>query len=250
MKLSVTNLIFQELASLGSEEKRNVLSKFFKTRRGEYAEGDKFMGVVVPDIRKVAKKYLKLSLYDIQALIKSPWHEMRMCGLLIMVEYLKIAKSRSWLKCHSLKELEILCKEYFVFYLKHTKGVNNWDLVDLTAPTIVGDYLMDKDRSVLYELADSKSLWKQRIAIVSTYAFIRRGDCEDTYQLALKLLHHPHDLIQKAVGWMLREAGKRNQKQLTDFLCKYAVEMPRTMLRYAIEKYPETERKNFLNMKP
>ena len=250
MELSVTNLIFQELISLSSAEKREILPKFFKTRPGEYGEGDKFMGVVVPNIRKVAKKHLDLSLHHIQALINSSWHEMRMCGLLIMVEHLKVVKLKSWLKCHSLKELETLRKEYFVFYLKHTKGVNNWDLVDLTAPTIVGDYLMDKDRSILYELVDSKSLWEQRIAIVSTYAFIRRGDCEDTYQLALKLLHHPHDLIQKAVGWMLREAGKRNEKQLTDFLHRYAVEMPRTMLRYAIEKYPETERKNFLNMKP
>lgn len=250
MKSCMTNIIFQELVSLSSNEKISILSGFFKTGPGEYGENDKFIGVIVPNIRKVAKKYLDLSLLDIQALMNSPWHEMRMCGLLVMVENLKVAESESWLESHSLRELEVLRKKYFMLYLKHTSRVNSWDLVDLTAPTIVGNYLLGKDRSVLYELADSKLLWDQRIAVVSTYAFIRRDDCADIYQLALRLLHHPHDLIQKAVGWMLREAGKRNQKQLTDFLYKYAMEMPRTMLRYAIEKYQEAERKNFLNMKP
>ena len=224
-----------ELDALHSEEKRIVLPRFFKCGAGEYGEGDRFLGVVVPGVRAVAKKNLFASLPEIEELLESQWHEARLCALLILV--LQCRKSVS--------------KEVFEFYLSHTSGINNWDLVDLTAPTIVGGYLLKnpQERERIYSLADSASLWEQRIAVVSTITFIRNGEFDDTYALTVRLMRHPHDLMHKAVGWMLREAGKRDRRRLELFLDEYAVSMPRTMLRYSIEKFPEPLRKHYLQLR-
>ena len=239
--------ILSELQDLSTEEKRFILPKFFKTGKGEYGEGDKFLGVTVPNIRIVARCCLDISMETMNELMASEWHEMRMCGLMVIVENCKMMSKSSWRKNHSEDEREALRKKYFDFYLKHTDRINNWDLVDLTAPTVIGEYLIDKPHDILYLLADSKLLWEQRTAVVSTYAFIRNNDFTDIYALAEHLLNHPHDLMQKAIGWMLREAGKRDADQLRAFLDKFAKEMPRTMLRYSIEKFVETERQYYMN---
>lgn len=220
------NDIYEAFLSLYSEEKRLILPRFFKTGKGEYGEGDRFIGVVVPNIRLVAKEFKDASFTTIKELLASPWHEMRLCGLLILVQ-------------QSRKEVS---REVFDFYLSVTDRINNWDLVDLTAPQIVGGYLLDNPRDVLYRLAESPLLWDNRIAIVSTVTFIRRGDLEDTYQLATKMMGHPHDLMHKAIGWMLREAGKKDSERLYDYVEAHRLEMPRTMLRYAIEKFDQPTR--------
>ena len=220
------NDIYEALLALYSEEKRLILPRFFKTGKGEYGEGDRFIGVVVPNIRLVAKEFKDASFTTVKELLASPWHEMRLCGLLILVQ-------------QSRKEVS---REVFDFYLSVTDRINNWDLVDLTAPQIVGGYLLDKPRDVLYRLAESPLLWDNRIAIVSTVTFIRRGDLEDTYQLATKMMGHPHDLMHKAIGWMLREAGKKDSERLYDYVEAQRLEMPRTMLRYAIEKFDQPTR--------
>ncbi|WP_156981180.1 DNA alkylation repair protein [Phocaeicola abscessus] len=217
------------LQAYAKEEKRLHLPRFFKTGKGEYAEGDRFLGVVVPDIRAVAKRYGKASFEELKPAIVSKWHEVRLCVLLILV-----LKSRQGTE----EERE----DAYSFYLAHSAYVNNWDLVDLSAPTVVGEYLLGKSHEVLYRLAESASLWDNRIAIVSTYAFIQKHELDDTYALAAKLMPHPHDLIHKAVGWMLREAGKRDVQRLFSFVERYRREMPRTMLRYAIEKFDEGQR--------
>ncbi len=220
------NDIYEAFLSLYSEEKRLILPRFFKTGKGEYGEGDRFIGVIVPNIRLVAKEFKDASFTTVKELLASPWHEMRLCGLLILVQ-------------QSRKEVS---REVFDFYLSVTDRINNWDLVDLTAPQIVGGYLLDKPRDVLYRLAESPLLWDNRIAIVSTVTFIRRGDLEDTYQLATKMMGHPHDLMHKAIGWMLREAGKKDSERLYDYVEAQRLEMPRTMLRYAIEKFDQPTR--------
>lgn len=220
------NDIYEALLALYSEEKRLILPRFFKTGKGEYGEGDRFIGVVVPNIRLVAKEFKDASFTTVKELLASPWHEMRLCGLLILVQ-------------QSRKEVS---REVFDFYLSVTDRINNWDLVDLTAPQIVGGYLLDKPRDVLFRLAESPLLWDNRIAIVSTVTFIRRGDLEDTYQLATKMMGHPHDLMHKAIGWMLREAGKKDSERLYDYVEAHRLEMPRTMLRYAIEKFDQPTR--------
>lgn len=220
------NDIYEAFLSLYSEEKRLILPRFFKTGKGEYGEGDRFIGVVVPNIRLVAKEFKDASFTTVKELLASPWHEMRLCGLLILVQ-------------QSRKEVS---REVFDFYLSVTDRINNWDLVDLTAPQIVGGYLLGKPRDVLYRLAESPLLWDNRIAIVSTVTFIRRGDLEDTYQLATKMMGHPHDLMHKAIGWMLREAGKKDSERLYDYVEAHRLEMPRTMLRYAIEKFDQPTR--------
>lgn len=220
------NDIYEAFLSLYSEEKRLILPRFFKTGKGEYGEGDRFIGVVVPNIRLVAKEFKDASFTTVKELLASPWHEMRLCGLLILVQ-------------QSRKEVS---REVFDFYLSVTDRINNWDLVDLTAPQIVGGYLLDKPRDVLYRLAESPLLWDNRIAIVSTVTFIRRGDLKDTYQLATKMMGHPHDLMHKAIGWMLREAGKKDSERLYDYVEAHRLEMPRTMLRYAIEKFDQPTR--------
>lgn len=218
--------IHNALVARSDEEKKIVLPRFFKTGKGQYGEGDKFLGVTVPNIREVAKEYSNVSFNVIKELTHSPWHEMRMCALLILVNYSK-------------KEVS---EDIFNFYLSQTKYINNWDLVDLSAPQIIGRYLLQRDRDILYKLAESDLLWDNRIAIVSTLTFIRNNDLDDTYKLSLKMMHHKHDLMHKAIGWMLREAGKRDEKRLYDFVMKHKSVMPRTMLRYSIEKFDKETR--------
>jgi 3-methyladenine DNA glycosylase AlkD len=225
-----------DLQSLSNPQKSKVLQGFFKTGPGQYGEGDIFLGIVVPEQRKVAKKYRDLSLPEIQKLLSSKIHEYRLTGLFILVDKYKRA---------DLSEKE----KIFDFYLQNTKNINNWDLVDLSAPNIVGDFLLDKDRKILYTLANSKMLWERRIAILSTFAFIRKGEFDDTLNISEILLKDEHDLIHKAVGWMLREVGKRDQMVLEEFLEKHCKNMPRTMLRYAIEKFDGSKRTAYLNRK-
>lgn len=226
--------IQEALEFLATPEKRDFLPYFFKTGKGQYGEGDKFLGVVVPDTRKVAKAHLDLSFSELKKLLKNEYHECRLCALLILVERFKKAD-------------EAERKVLYDFYLSQTQYVNNWDLVDLSSHYIVGAYLLDKDdRSILYQLAESKLLWDQRIAVVATWLFIRNEQFDDTIYLAEKLLHHPHDLMQKAIGWMLREVGKKDLDVLRSFLNKYHKTMPRTMLRYSIEKMEKEERQHYM----
>lgn len=229
--------ILSELQSIADPEKAVHLSRFFKTAPGQYGEGDRFLGIVVPHTRSIAKANKATPLSELQLLLESPWHEARLCALLILVLRSKDRKT-------SAEEREAI----FNFYRKNMRRCNNWDLVDLSCRDIVGEYLVDKERSLLYQLAASDNLWEQRISIVSTWAFIRRGDFSDTLALAKLLINHPHDLMHKAVGWMLREVGKRDRETLTDFLESYATRLPRTALRYAIEHYPEGQRLYFLKM--
>lgn len=225
--------IKKELEGYIDPVKREYLPKFFKTGKGQYGEGDKFLGVVVPNTRIVAKKHKDVSFEVVAELLQSEWHECRLCALLMMVERFKKSDE---------KERENIYR----FYLSQTKHINNWDLVDLSAPYIVGDYLKDKSRDDLYRLAESNLLWEQRIAVVATVTLIRNNDFIDILRLAELLLQHKHDLIQKAVGWMLREMGKKDRDLLLQFLDKYSKVMPRTMLRYSIEKLTEAERKYYM----
>lgn len=231
----IVSKIQSELESYSTPEKRDFLPYFFKTGKGQYGEGDKFLGVVVPDTRKVAKKYIDLPFDDIKKLLQSEYHECRLCALLLLVERFKKAKKNEALKT-----------QIYDFYLSQTKQINNWDLVDLSSRDILGEYLIDKDRSVLYKLAESDLLWDQRIAVISTFAFIRRGHLDDIFALAEKLMHHKHDLMHKAIGWMLREAGKKDIFRLCSFLDIYHKEMPRTMLRYSIEKLTPDQRAHYM----
>ena len=224
-----TKTITSEFQALSNAEKREIFPKFFKAGKGEYGEGDRFLGVTVPNIRAIAKQYKNISLNEIRELMQSEWHEVRLCALLIMVE-------------KSKKKDEALRQQLFDLYLSQTDRINNWDLVDLSCRFIVGEYLLDKSRDILYQLAQSPLLWDNRIAIVSTYAFIRKGQLEDTYALSDLMMHHPHDLMHKAIGWMLREAGKRDSERLYDYVMSHRADMPRTMLRYAIEKFSPAER--------
>ena len=225
----ITKTITSELQALTNAEKREIFPRFFKAGKGEYGEGDRFLGVTVPNIRAIAKQYKNISLNEIRELMQSEWHEVRLCALLIMVE-------------KSKKKDEALRQQLFDLYLSQTDRINNWDLVDLSCRFIVGEYLLDKSRDILYQLAHSPLLWDNRIAIVSTYAFIRKGQLEDTYALSDLMMQHPHDLMHKAIGWMLREAGKRDSERLYDYVMSHRADMPRTMLRYAIEKFSPTER--------
>ena len=225
----ITKIITSKLQALSDDEKREIFPKFFKAGKGEYGEGDRFLGVTVPNIRAIAKLHKDISIEEIQDLIQSEWHEVRLCALIIMVE-------------KSKKKDEALRKELFNLYLSQTERINNWDLVDLSCRFIIGEYLLDKSRDILYQLAQSPLLWDNRIAIVSTYAFIRKGQLEDTYALSDLMMQHPHDLMHKAIGWMLREAGKRDANRLYNYVMNHRADMPRTMLRYAIEKFSPKER--------
>lgn len=206
---------------------------FFKTGAGHYAQGDEFIGVTVPNLRKIAKSFMNLTLSDLESLLQSKINEERLLALIILVEQYKNADDQN-------KEI------FYQFYLKNLKHVNNWNLVDASAHLIIGAHLWDKDRSSLFELARSEIFWERRIAIVSTWYFIRKNDLDWTFKIALLLQKDTQDLIHKAVGWMLREAGKRDQEALVQFLDQYAITMPRTMLRYAIEKFTQDQRKNYL----
>lgn len=222
-----------ELLLLGNDARAEHSKYFFKTGKGEYGEGDQFIGSTVPETRSVANRYKSLSFTEIEKLLDDEIHECRLCALIILVEQFK-------------RSDEAKRKEIYDFYLSHTQGINNWDLVDLSSYHIVGQWLLDKDRSVLYQLAGSSNLWEQRIAMVSTYAFIKQNDFQDTLHLSEKLMNHKHDLIHKACGWMLREVGKRDEHVLTEFLDQYYLQMPRTMLRYAIERFSKEQRENYM----
>lgn len=216
------------------------LSRFFKTGKGQYSEGDKFLGIKVPVTREVVKQcWQETSFDDLETCIASEYHEMRMAALLTLVQIFKHAKKD--------KTLQQQCVD---FYLTHTQYINNWDLVDLSCYELLGTWFLDKDRTLLYDLArDGKTIWEQRIGIVSTMQFLRHGQLDDTYAIADIFLEKPqplHDLLQKAVGWLLREAGKRDEQRLKNWLSTRYKSMPRTMLRYTIEKFSDEERKRFM----
>ena len=221
------------------------LSRFFKTGPGQYGEGDKFLGIKVPVTREVVKACWKETTWeDLEECVTSEYHEVRLAALLTLVE---IFKHAGRLPVKPAMTKEDIQRECIDFYLSHTAYINNWDLVDLSCYPLLGVWLLDKDRTLLYDLArNGKTLWEQRIGMVSTMTFIRHGQLEDTFAIADILLHHPHDLIHKAVGWLLREAGKKDKAALTEYLEPRYRKMPRTMLRYAIEKFPEAERKLYL----
>jgi len=221
----------KELRASADPERARNSAWFFKTSEGQYGHGDRFIGLTVPKIRWIAHRYVDLPLSDIEKLLASPIHEYRFTALEILVAQYEREKS----------------KAIFDFYLKHTQFVNNWDLVDTSAPYIVGQHLLTRPRKILYRLAKSKNLWERRIAIVSTFAFLRAGETEDTFAIAKLLLQDDHDLIHKAVGWALREAGKQSTPALLRFLNEHRGEMPRTTLRYAIERFPEAQRKRLLS---
>ncbi len=229
----MSSSVLKVLRSHADSQKAAFFPRFFKAGKGEYAEGDTFIGVTVPQMRLVAKEFADLPLKDIETLLANPIHEARAVGLFILVNRYEKGDPKTK-------------KQMVDFYLSHLKGVNNWDLVDLTSYKILGDWLLDKNRSILYRLAKSKNLWEQRISIVTTFAFIRKNQHEDTIKLGEFFLNHKHDLMHKAAGWMLREVGKRDAKVLREFLSTHSTKMPRTMLRYAIEKFSESERKKWM----
>ena len=216
------------------------LSHFFKTAPGQYGEGDKFLGIKVPMVRDVVKNQWQNATFDdLQECVTSEYHEMRLAALLTLVQIFKHAKKDAKLQ-----------KQCVDFYLANTQYINNWDLVDLSCYELLGSWLLDKDSTLLYDLArDGKTIWEQRIGMVSTMQFLRHGELDDTYNIAEIFLEKPkplHDLLQKAVGWLLREAGKRDEQRLKDWLSTRYKTMPRTMLRYAIEKFSENDRKSYL----
>lgn len=231
--------LYKEMLSHADPSQVAGLSRFFKTGPGQYGEGDKFLGIKVPVTRGVVKSlWRQTSFEDLEECVASEYHEIRLAALLALVEIFSHAKKD-----------EVLRKRCVDFYLSHTAYINNWDLVDLSCYPLLGVWLLDKDRTLLYDLArDGKTLWEQRIGMVSTMTFIRHGQLEDTFAIARILLSHPHDLIHKAVGWLLREAGKRDKPSLEDFLRENIQSMPRTTLRYAIERFPEEERAVYLRI--
>ena len=240
--MSISKKIIEEMSVLYDETQATHLAGFFKTGKGQYGEGDKFLGIKVPMTRSIVKSYRQdVDLEDIGILIKSEWHEIRLAGFLLLLEIYK--------RSIKLKESEKQ-KELIDFYLSNIDRGNNWDLVDLVSEHILGDWILRNpgNENILIGLADKHGyLWHQRVAIVSTFTLIKAGKFEMTFRIAEKFLSHSHDLIHKATGWMLREIGKRGGKEdLIIFLEKHKFIMPRTMLRYAIEKFPEKERQNFL----
>lgn len=230
--------LIAELEKYSSDHDAVQAQRFFKTGPGEYGEGDVFIGVRMPDIRKVGRQFKDLDTGELEKLIKSPIHEHRMVALIIATERFKKASSA---------DRQII----YNFYIKALKNgyINNWDLVDVTCDKVIGEFLKDIEKDFLYELASSKNLWERRVAIISTFAYIKNGDSTESIKVAKMLLHDEHDLIHKAVGWMLREVGKRvDESILLEFLDSHAHEMPRTMLRYAIEKLPESKRQFYLKV--
>ena len=223
----------KDLRKLANPEKAKILSRFFKTGKGEYGEGDIFLGITVPEQRRIAIRFKTLDLSDIQKLLKSKVHEERLTALLILVEQYK-------------KSDEKKKKNIVNFYLQNTKNINNWDLVDLSAEKILGNYLLNKDTIIIYKLVKSDNIWERRIGVMATFQFIKNKNYNPTLRVVNLLIGDKRDLIQKACGWMLREIGKRNQKVEEEFLKKYYKIMPRTMLRYAIEKFSEDKRKYYL----
>ena len=227
--------IRKDIRSFARPAHATDLAWFYKTGPGEYGEGDLFLGVTVPKQRVIAKRYFQqLRLQDYSDLIKNPFHEVRLTGLLALVY------------CYEKTKSETEQKKLVDFYLAHLDFVNNWDLVDSSCHQILGHFYWKKDKTIFYKLADSGHLWRQRVAMISSFFWIKKGEFSDALALAEKLKNHPHDLIHKAVGWMLREIGNRNFEVEFEFLKKHYQTMPRTALRYAIEKFPEELRQDFL----
>ncbi|CAL6103386.1 DNA_alkylation repair protein [Hexamita inflata] len=226
----------EQLIKLSDNAKKQQLAGYFKSGEGQYGEGDKFLGITVPKVREVAKQYAQIQLQDLKILLEHEYHEVRLlAGLILVVKY----------------EKSIDPKDQIVqFYLKYLKRFNNWDLIDLTCYKILGEQIVKsvEQRQILYKLIESDNLWEQRCAIVSTIALIRENQFDDIIKLSKLMLTHKHDLIHKAVGWMLREVGKRNKCVLTSFLDEFAGQMPRVMLRYSIEKYDSKERSKYMEM--
>lgn len=238
----MTNTLLSRMLSHQDPSQVAALSRFFKCGPGQYGEGDKFLGIKVPITREVVKSTWKeVTFEDLEECISSEYHELRLAALLTLIEIFS----------HSKKKPEVQ-QDCIDFYLSHTTFINNWDLVDLSCYPLLGVWLLDKDRTILYDLArNGKTIWEQRIGIVSTMTFVRAGQLDDTFAIADLFLNekeHLHDLLEKAVGWLLREAGKRDSERLANWLYPRASSMPRTMLRYAIEKFPETERQRFLKL--
>lgn len=234
------NKLLQSITEIADPSQVAGLSRFFKTGKGEYGEGDSFLGIKVPHTREVVKKLWKETTFDdLEECITSPYHEVRLAALLTLVQIFKHAKKDI--------QLQQRCVD---FYLSHTPYINNWDLVDLSCYEILGPWLIDKERDLLYDLArNGKTIWEQRIGMVATMSFIRNGEFDDAYAIADIFYHKPaplHDLLQKAAGWLLRDAGNRDMDRLRSWLQPRYQTMPRTMLRYAIEKFPESERKQYL----
>lgn len=234
-RMVISGVIQGELRGVANRERAVTSVRFFKTGTGEYGEGDLFLGVTMPELRRIAKRNIDATYTDVVTLLAGAYHEERMVGLLILTYRFEGASER---------ERERIVR----FYLRHSRSVNNWDLVDVSAPTILGAHLRDRphERAVLYRLARSNVLWERRMAMVSTLAFIRAGDFEDACAIAVLLLDDPEDLLHKAVGWMLREVGKADRPTLVRFLEQYACRLPRTALRYAIEHFKEVDRKAYL----
>ncbi len=228
--------LLRDLKALRDPAKAAFFPRFFRTGKGEYGEGDRFIGVTVPQVHAVAARYRDMLPKELERLLASPWHEARLSALIILTDRYERGNAQAR-------------RSVVKFYLSHLDGVNNWDLVDASAAKILGASLMGKHTGILDRFARSRSLWKQRIAIVATQAFIREGDVSVTFRIADLLLDHPHDLIHKAVGWMLREAGKKDRQALIQFLDTHAAAMPRTMLRYAIEKFDAATRKQYLRQR-
>lgn len=238
----MANILLSHMLSHQDPSQVAGLSHFFKCGPGQYGEGDKFLGIKVPITREVVKSTWKeVTFEDLEECISSEYHELRLAALLTLIEIFS----------HSKKKPEVQ-QDCINFYLSHTTFINNWDLVDLSCYPLLGVWLLDKDRTLLYDLArNGKTIWEQRIGIVSTMTFVRAGQLDDTFAIADLFLNeneHLHDLLEKAVGWLLREAGKRDSERLANWLSPRASSMPRTMLRYAIEKFPETERQYFLKL--
>jgi 3-methyladenine DNA glycosylase AlkD len=226
-------IIKEEFKKLSDQERAAHLQKYFKTGKGEYGEGDVFLGLRVPTIRNIAKKFNTLSMDEAEEFLQSPYHEERLFALFVLIDLFEKAKEEDR-------------KKIYILYLKNTNFINNWDLVDTSAGPIVGAYLFNGDKEPIYILAKSENLWERRIAIMATFYFITQNEFNDTLKIAEMLLKDQEDLIHKAVGWMLREIGKRNLELEESFLKKHYQNMPRTMLRYAIEKFPEEKRKSYL----
>jgi 3-methyladenine DNA glycosylase AlkD len=226
--------ISKRLQKMGNKEDARFLQGFFKTGVGQYGEGDIFLGIRVPELRKLSKEYKNLPLKEILPLMKSPYHEERLFALILFANAF-------------VKSDEALQKKIYDLYLANTRYINNWDLVDLSAPNIVGAFLLTKSRKPIYQLAKSKSLWERRIAVLATFYFIKNNQFDDSLKIAGILLQDKEDLIHKAVGWMLREVGKRDIVCAESFLQKHCRVMPRTMLRYAIERFTPAKRRKYMN---
>ena len=228
-------LLEKELRKHATAERARVSVRYFKTGKGEYGEGDQFLGVAVPFQRALAAKYAnQVTEADISVLLSSPYHEIRLTALFMLnTRFLKSADQAE-------------AKKWVDFYLSHVHCINNWDLVDSSAPIVLGTWLQNRDRRILYQFARSKNLWKNRIAMLTTLAFIRKNELDDLLKLAEIFISHPHDLLHKAAGWMLREGWKRDPKTVEAFLTKFASQMPRTMLRYSIEKMSPTKKRYFM----